>query len=905
MQRTPYSGPWRSRISLLVLAASGQLAYAEGNAPPRSIPDFVEEEVAGHVSPGNGAGPLWCYGASLVVRRGDDVWVSVAETGEGVPPLSNTRWRLLHREAAAAGDAGAWTLVAQPEGFREREPCPIAALSGTLFISSNASTAPPGTWYGPTQPAVFALDSLPGAPASSALRVEAPAWRGEPAFTDHSYRGFAADAEQGELLLLHIDAKTSEQHVSWRDAGGRWQARGSIAFAIRGAYPQVALRRGAAHVLAIGDIVEPREEWRTLKKEKTGRDWDYVFRRLFYTWTPSIRERPFAAPLEVATTEETCGHIANLDLHVDERGRARVLWLERPHVHDFIRDRYFAGARFTAHLRQAVLEEGRVVERDTLLETPAEGQAGFEPGYARFHLAPDGGVHLIASGAWIEASGAREAGMGWGRVSASPGASLVLERLALERPFGTFFTSAPRGGSTPSWTVDLFGSTGGTTLRYASFRLPQPIQPTATAGSPQAPWSVGSLEPAWAGAQPLRTIQLRHDAGKSDEENGVALAAALARLQAGDRLEIEPGRYSVERRLDLDVAGTAEAPVWIVAADSERAPVVTRPDARQNVVNVGGGSPTRFLCLRGLELTGGSTLIRFHDCQDVWLDRCHLHHAGHEGITTNTRDTSRFFITGNHFHDFKQPDATGEAMYLGANDGKAVMSYSVIAGNHVHDCGGTQGDGIELKQGSHHNWIVGNEVHDTRYPCIIAYGTAGRGINVIERNVCYRSGDNVLQVQGEALVRNNLLVAGDGAGLASTDHQDKTRDLVFVHNTIVTRRRGANLSSWGGRAGMVFANNLVITDGGDAIRFPSGSSGVTLGGNVVVGRVSGASAGFVAGRGLEELRDVSWDGSRRDATPRAGSVVIGAGDPAHAVELDLGGKRRGERTVTGACDAAP
>ena len=104
----------------------------------------------------------------------------------------------------------------------------------------------------------------------------------------------------------------------------------------------------------------------------------------------------------------------------------------------------------------------------------------------------------------------------------------------------------------------------------------------------------------------------------------------------------------------------------------------------------------------------------------------HLHHAGGEGITTNTRDTSHLFITRNHFHDFTNPRATGEAMYLGANHGKVVMSYSVIAQNHVHDCGGTQGDGIEVKQGSHHNWIYRNHVHDTNYPCILAYGTGGK-----------------------------------------------------------------------------------------------------------------------------------------------------------------------------------
>ena len=429
--------------------------------------------------------------------------------------------------------------------------------------------------------------------------------------------------------------------------------------------------------------------------------------------------------------------------------------------------------------------------------------------------------------------------------------------------------------------------------------LPLASTPAAGGDAP-APWIVGRLEPAWADAKPRRTLQLRHDATKSDEANGEALAAKLGELEPGDRLEIGPGRYSFARKIDLSLRGTLEAPIRIVAADEARPPVITRPDARQNVLNVGEQSRAEYIGFRGLELTGGSTLLRFHDGADIWLDRCHLHRAGHEGITTNTRDTTRFFITRNHFHHFTNPDATGEAMYLGANDGQAAMSYSVIADNHVHHCGGTQGDGIELKQGSHHNWIVGNHIHDTKYPCITAYGTGGKGINVIERNVCYRSGDNVLQVQGEAIVRNNLLIDAAGAAFASTDHQGKTRRLTFIHNTILSRRRGANLSSWNDREEMVFANNLVYTDGGDALRFPGGAKGVTVAGNVVVGRVSGVQGGFTVGRGLEDFEDVTWDGEKRQAAPREGSPAAAAGDDRFRVPVDLTGLKRGDRVVAGA-----
>ena len=430
------------------------------------------------------------------------------------------------------------------------------------------------------------------------------------------------------------------------------------------------------------------------------------------------------------------------------------------------------------------------------------------------------------------------------------------------------------------------------------------IAAAPASAAPEAPWLVGRTLPRWADVKPRRTLKIEHDVDKADEENGAALARAIQGLEPGDMLEIGPGRYSIARKFEVDLQGTAKAPIWVVGADSDRLPVITRPDSRQNVINVGERSRTEYVCLRHLELTGGSTLIRFYDCHHLWLDQCHLHHAGHEGITTNTRDTSHLFITRNHFHDFTKPSATGEAMYLGANHGKVVMSYSVIAENHVHHCGGKQGDGIEVKQGSHHNWIYRNHVHDTNYPCILAYGTDGKGINVIEENICYRSNDNVLQVQGEAVVRNNLLMAAQGAGFASTDHQGKTAHLTFVHNTIISRRRGANLSSWNGRNGMIFSNNVVYTDRGDALRFPRGAKGVIVSGNVLRGRVSGVARGFVVGNGLTDFVGVSWDGNNRDATPSQNYPFLGQADKTYAVEVDVTGSERGGRPTAGAF-AAP
>lgn len=419
----------------------------------------VEEVVATCAPANNGAGPLWCYGAPLIVRSGAELFASVMETGADVPPLCNTRWRVYRR-----GDDG-WTRGWEAAAFREREPCPLALLGpDRLLLSVNPSTEPPGTQYGPCDPHLLAIDLSQPKGAPTVIR---PQWSEAGRFTDHSYRGLAVDGPGGELLLLNIDAATSDQHWAYRDRAGAFRAD-KIRFPIRACYPQVALRRGAAHVLAIGDIVEPRPEWREHKKAKTGAAWDYVFRRLFYTRTPDIARRPFGEPIEVDSVEETGGHILNLDLWLDARGGAHLLYL-KTNTTPILRDRFFPDLKIRTTLEHARVRDGRIVSRDTLL-TGGEGMAE-TPRYARFHATTDGTLHVVfaITGSTPERGAFRENRL----LQVLPrkhGTTPV--RLALREPFTTFFTATERGGSRPSDLLDLFGvGQDARTLRYARVRL--------------------------------------------------------------------------------------------------------------------------------------------------------------------------------------------------------------------------------------------------------------------------------------------------------------------------------------------------------------------------------------------------------------------------------------------------
>jgi hypothetical protein len=422
----------------------------------------VEEVVATCKPPGNGAGPFWCYGSPLIFWSGDDVFVSAMETGEDVEPLCNTRWRLFRKH----GD-GKWDMVKANDKFNQREPCPLVGFPnlGKLFLSVNPSTEPSGTKYGGCDPHL--LEFSISEPEKGGT-PDHPQWDDRTVFTDHSYRGIAADGQRGEILLLNIHARTGEQFWSFRNSDGAWTNHGRIGFPIRSCYPQVALKNQAGHVLAIGDIVEPNEEWRKYKHDQTGRDWDYVFRRLFYTYTPDITKTGFVEPIELENLDATAGHISNLDMWIDDDGAAHIIYRKQTVQSSMMRDRFFPDTPINVSLEYVVLKEGEKIERKTLLKG-GESASSEMPGNARFHITPDDRLLVI-----YYCHGKDESGKGLNEnriLQVLPEITNPV-RIDFQEPLGTFFTAIQRGGSEPSDTIHLFGSgRDGQVLRYARVRL--------------------------------------------------------------------------------------------------------------------------------------------------------------------------------------------------------------------------------------------------------------------------------------------------------------------------------------------------------------------------------------------------------------------------------------------------
>lgn len=447
----------------------------------------TEKIVTTYEPPNNGSGPLWCYGSPVIVREGDAVFCSVPETVAGAKPLCNTRWQVfMRRDTRRDGEAG-FTRVQAGPGPTEREPCPMARLAGgRILLSVNSKTRYRETWdtgeSWACHPHLLQFDA--NAPDQPPQALE-PVWDQPYEFTEHSYRGIAADSERGEILLLNIVGHEG-QAWSFRDHSGAWSRSGMIRFPLRACYPQIALVNRAAYVMAVSDIVEPNLEWRDYKRRVTGNAWDYDFRQLYFTWTPDIATTPFSPILTVASVDETCGHIRNLDLWIGPDGDAHLLWLERNVWHAFMRDAFFPGLPITVALKYARVRHGEVIARSTLARSAeaAPGSAACEaatvvpggtvdvpmstprPTYAAFHAAgPDRLLTIYHLGDEQGAAGAVYAQ----QLLPAPQPAVKLD---LTHPLHTFFTATPRNGTSPGAVIDLFGvGVTPNTIRYAQARL--------------------------------------------------------------------------------------------------------------------------------------------------------------------------------------------------------------------------------------------------------------------------------------------------------------------------------------------------------------------------------------------------------------------------------------------------
>ena len=388
-------------------------------------------------------------------------------------------------------------------------------------------------------------------------------------------------------------------------------------------------------------------------------------------------------------------------------------------------------------------------------------------------------------------------------------------------------------------------------------------------------------------------------------------------LQPGDEIILADGIYSDSRKLKISHRGATEAPI-VIRSENHGKAVLTRPDARQNTVNIVGA---QHVVLRGLEITGGSMGIRIgskdiggikQQAEFITIENCHIHHTGDAAITANFRGDIN---TGHKYlnNEIHHTGGTGEGFYLGSNnDGAgnttAVFRDSLIEGNYIHHLDGptiSQGDGIEIKDGSYNNIIRDNVIHNINYPGILVYGTDGNAPNIIEGNVIWSSGDNGIQAAADAVITNNIILDSAGSGIHSQNHQSAiSGNLAIVHNTVINRAgRSAirvNRPAGGVLDGpVVIANNaLYAMDSGVALRLQN-LPGFTISGNVGVGGAQPAqSVNAWNPSGNPDLDFNDW--SNKDLYPAEGSLLIGNADADYAIDFDFNGAERTNSSDVGA-----
>jgi len=286
---------------------------------------------------------------------------------------------------------------------------------------------------------------------------------------------------------------------------------------------------------------------------------------------------------------------------------------------------------------------------------------------------------------------------------------------------------------------------------------------------------------------------------------GDSFKAAFESLNPGDTLIVHAGTYSESgSRIRISTQGSAEEPVFVQGAEGEARPLITRPadSTPQNTINIEGAS---YVTISGLEISGNGDGINLSGQPHHITIEDNVIHDIDVGVNFRSSMDS-IVVRRNHIYN---TNGTGEGMYVGCNNATCAVSNSVIELNWVHDTGGDQGDGIEIKYGSWGNVIRDNVVHDTNYPCILAYGVQDANAdhpNLIEGNVVWNCGESI-DVISDAIVRNNIVI---GTLLTQAHSQVPIqRNVTIVNNTVIG---SMSLGGWGGSnltSTLTIANNVV------------------------------------------------------------------------------------------------
>jgi hypothetical protein len=361
--------------------------------------------------------------------------------------------------------------------------------------------------------------------------------------------------------------------------------------------------------------------------------------------------------------------------------------------------------------------------------------------------------------------------------------------------------------------------------------------------------------------------------GAYDIHTGDDLYARLKMLQAGDTVTVHAGTYTTPGFYEVTWAGTSAAPITIAAAPGEHVILQGTPD--QNLINITGS----YFTFDGFEIRGSSHGLRLAAVDHATISNNTLHDLGDVGISCNfEQNCDSLTIRHNEIYDTGHA-GTGEGMYLGCNDGSCRLTNSRVANNYVHDTGGSQGDGIEIKTSSYGNVVADNVIVRSNYPGITMYGFTGAGVpNLVTRNLVWHAKtDNGIQVAGQIIVTNNIVLDSAANGIQSKATVGiPTSDVTIAYNTVIGAGTAClKTNDWASGTNQILANNAVYCEAGTAIDVNGGAgAGAILVGNRGLGTSNPAGA-LVAGGALATDFVAAATGN---VYPAPGSPLIDHGD---------------------------
>ncbi len=354
---------------------SQALDATESSAPfqVRVEAEEVVCELPAYETTNNGSGMFWGSGSAQMVRVGDRLFVSAFEAVPGVAPLNNARWALYQRTADG------WEFCQRDEKDRTREPCPLGVShSGRLLMSANPTLAPPvpapqaktaRVRGGPARPEFLEFDPVH---PEQEPRHWVPRWTEDPAFTEHSYRAFAADGNRGEFILFQ---KVGTSHTAWAflDREDAWKT-GLLTWP-KGEDPRYSVWHGEYTPVNYANVIlrdrhvhylgpSPINIWNRIDPAKTdtwGRDkWGWRMRKLHYAWTPDIQSKPFSEWIVLDDTMDDGGTIGLGDSWLAPDGRLHLVWQKEP-IHPTLRDLHFPDIKRDGRMYYGIVKQGELI----------------------------------------------------------------------------------------------------------------------------------------------------------------------------------------------------------------------------------------------------------------------------------------------------------------------------------------------------------------------------------------------------------------------------------------------------------------------------------------------------------------------------------------------------------------